>query len=220
MKIAIITPSRERLKGFIRLKESIINTISGENEIVFLIGADIDDKTDYESTNVLIKRYSGLSIAQIWNDLARSIDADYYVLGADDYVFETKDWDKILMSKIQHPYNLLWFDDGIQHGNSCAFPIVSREWIELIGYFIPEMFIHNYSDTFVYDIAKKAGVCVYIPEVQNKHLHFSVYPDVFDKVYEDALKNDSWVKDGQTYADTETLRIELSQRIKDKLNLL
>ena len=137
--------------------------------------------------------------------------------GADGYVFETKDWDKILVSKIQHPYNLLWFDDGIQHGNSCAFPIVSRQWIDLMGFFIPEIFIHNYSDTFVYDVAKKAGVCVYIPEVQNRHLHFSIIPEVFDKTYEEGLKNDSWSKDAVTYGASEGIRIELAQRIKDKL---
>lgn len=217
MKLAILTPSKGRLSGFIRLEESVVNTMSGENEIVFLIGADDNDPTDYESTGVIVKRYSGKSVAQIWNDLANSVEADYYILGADDYVFETKEWDKILVSKIQHPYNLLWFNDGIQHGNSCAFPIVSREWIDLMGFFVPEIFIHNYSDTFVYDVAKKAGVCVYIPEVQNRHLHFSIIPEVFDKTYEEGLKNDSWSKDAVTYGASEGIRIELAQRIKDKL---
>jgi hypothetical protein len=232
MKLAILTPSRGRTEGLYRFFKSINDTISGVHSIDLIIRIDNDDPADYE--NMFLKIYkearSCLSVkllinnrerlAVIWNSMISHTDADWFVCGNDDEIYETPEWDVIFFNKVSqypHPYHMFWFDDGLQHGNHAAFPIVSKEWIAALGYYFPEIFIHNYVDNWVLDIAYRLGTAVYIPEVKHQHMHYSLNLSAYDKTYADGQANDSNGTDRALYINTELERIKCVNILKQKI---
>ena len=115
MRIAILTPSRERPENIVKLFKSVDQTISGDYGIDFLIGLDRDDPT-------IEQYYNGIylmsvaknpvidvipyidqmpTIGVIWNALTRMRPwhhtADLFIMGNDDQLFKTQNWDKILV---------------------------------------------------------------------------------------------------------------------------
>jgi hypothetical protein len=194
MKIAIMTPSRGRPKELYRFFDSVNSTISRQNMLYFLIGIDSDDpsKSYYydvyrsmqrnanDNVIVTLVEEQRRAIGFIWNELARmkgwSTSPDMFIMGNDDLLYLTQDWDVLLQEEIMksdHPFYCYWFDDGINGESHCAFPIVTKHWVGALGYFVPEIFKFFYHDTWVFDVAKKANCLKYLPEIKTKHLHFS-----------------------------------------------
>jgi hypothetical protein len=235
MKIAILTPTRNRPEGLYRLFNSVNKTMSGLNEIEFMFGVDKDDEFLPEYVNYFgkmkLEAQKNLSVimipdvrkpvARIWNDMVKQSRGDWFFNGNDDVIFESKNWDVSLCGNILnnfHPFYVYCFDDGLQHGNHFAFPIVSKEWITAFGYYFPEHFRHNYTDTWIYDIAKKAGVTSYLPDVHIQHLHPSLGYTA-DKVYIEGCNPDDNERDKILFHATESARAELAEMIKEKIKL-
>ncbi len=62
---------------------------------------------------------------------------DVIIMGNDDLIYRTPEWDNILikeLSTIKDDIYCAWFDDGINGEKHCAFPIISRKWVETLGY--------------------------------------------------------------------------------------
>jgi len=101
-----------------------------------------------------------LPTAQKWNLLAlealKEPSTKLFMLGADDMVFETEGWDKAL---IDH-YNALENKIHVYHLQDSRDPdgtphyIVTREYIEAMGYFFPPIFLHWFGDSWTVDIAR------------------------------------------------------------------
>jgi hypothetical protein len=234
MKLAILTPSRSRPHGLYKFFDSINETISGKHCIDLIIRIDKDDPMFNEYYEMFLRMRGearpGLSVifmykererlAVIWNSMIPLTDADWFVCGNDDEIYLTPEWDVIFFNKVSqytHPYHMFWFDDGLQHGNHAAFPIVSKEWIAALGYYFPEIFIHNYVDNWVLDIAYRLGTAVYVPEVKHQHLHYSLNLTEFDKTYADGQANDSNGRDRALYINTERERIKCVEILKQKI---
>jgi len=227
MRIALITPTRGRPSGLMRLYESIASTISGKHEVVFAYYIDDDDEKLSEYNDLQFPEHPNISIvpfvsqrqiiARAFNLMAGQIKSEYYMNGADDMVFITPGWDEILSHRIVcHPYGLYYFDDGIQHEGLATFAIVSRQWISLIGYFFPEEIRHNYIDTYIFDVACRAETLVYIAEVKLEHLHFTVNNSLYDETYAEAEQH--WGVDAEAYNNLTDRRIAEAQQIREKIN--
>jgi hypothetical protein len=235
MKIAILVPSRGRPDGLYRLFESVSATISGENEIQFIIGIDRDDpykaryydvldRMEGSEMTVFMDENNRRPIAKIWNSLFKISTAEWFFPGGDDLIFKTKNWDSILVQKIKeqpHPFYLFYFNDSVHGEKLATFPIVSKYWIRTLGYLYPEIFKHNYIDTWLFDIACKLGTQFYIPEVITEHIHFSVNSNVvFDQTYADGLKDNALESDAKLFEDTESMRLLCVEEIKEKICVL
>lgn len=142
MTIAILCPTRhDRQAGLDRLDKSIQDT---QSHLFY-------DDRDMMPT------------AQKWNDLAKCAMENQrynlFMLGSDDMYFETPGWDKALLDHYNalenkiHVYSLRDSRDpeGTPH------PIVTREYIEATGYFLPPIFLHWYVDSWTVGIAKANG---------------------------------------------------------------
>lgn len=228
MKIAILTPTRSRPAGLMRLYESIRTTISGKHHIIFAYYVDDDDEklgeykqlqfTHHANINVVPYYGERRIIARAFNHMAEHLRSNrlYFMNGADDMVFDTPGWDHILRQKIvDHPYALYYFDDGIQHEALATFAIVSQHWISVMGYFFPEHIRHNYIDTYIYDVARRAGVTVYIPEVKLKHLHFTINNTLYDKTYDQSQQH--MAADAEAYNNSTNKRVAEARMIQDKV---
>jgi hypothetical protein len=225
MKIAILTPTRGRPYGLLRLYESLAATISGKHQFIFVYYVDSDDEklseyeqlifTEHDNIEIMYYRGPRMIIAQTFNYMASQLKDDdlYFMNGADDMVFDTMAWDDILSTRIlNHAYGLYYFDDGIQHEGMATFAIVSQHWIKKIGYFFPEHIMHNFIDTYIHDVAKRAGTLVYIPEVKLIHHHFTLNSALLDKTYQDAEQY--WGHDLEAFETSVEKRMQEAELIK------
>lgn len=166
MTIAILCPSRARPELCQRMVKSAYNSTNGKILIYVAIGAD--EFASYkailslpESTRVglVLVSMPDCPTAFKWNllaELAMKEKPDLFMLGADDMIFSTPCWDTALLenyNKLEnkiHVYALLDSRDP----NGTPHPIVTREYIEAMGYFIPPIFLHWMIDTWTVEIAQ------------------------------------------------------------------
>lgn len=241
MRIAILTPSRQRPEMLFNLFQSVNQMSSNKIGIDFFIGLDRDDpniQTYYDYIyNMHSQRKSNIdviayidqlpTIGCIWNALSRmrpwEQTADFMIMGNDDQVFKTDQWDIKLIDNLtglDHPFYVSWVNDGINGKDHCAFPIVSKLWVSALGHFMPEIFNFFYHDTWVFDIGQKADVLNYIPDILVDHMHFS-RSDGYKKdvVTDKGRADDNNKKDLQIFKENDDLRKRMSMEIKKRIEL-
>ncbi len=95
-----------------------------------------------------------------------------FMLGADDMVFETPGWDEALIDHYNalenkiHVYHLQ--DSRSSDGN--PHPIVTREYIAAMGYFISPIFLHWFVDTWTCAIAKSNSCFSHLKDYKLAHI--------------------------------------------------
>lgn len=151
--IAILCPTRGRSEQFKRMVSSALAT-STQSIAIF------DGSNDLECDYSAKKFPHDFPTVMMWNALAYSAlqnkDFKLFMLGSDDTIFTTPGWDEALINHYNglenkiHVYALRDSrdPDGTPH------PIVTREYIGAMGYFLPPIFLHWYVDTWTVEIAK------------------------------------------------------------------
>ncbi len=239
MHIAILTPSRGRPTGLRRLVETATEYSSGRNKISFEHYIDYDDPSfpeyaeklkGFEKLNSRINLGPPQSVSISWNDIAKiaiNNGAEILMMGNDDLIFNTPQWDEILVKETKNfPDKIycMWFNDGINDGRHCAFPIISDLWFKTVGYFSPGIFNFLYNDTWIFDIAKRIDRGHYIPQVTAEHLHFSTgkskkdetskrYRGIF-KIFSKLNKTHIFEKDKIIFQNTEMMRKEAAEKLR------
>lgn len=151
--IALLVPTRGRPKQYARMIDSVKATAGG-----IMVHAASNGDDDY----VLNKYPLDCPTVLMWNDLAAKAmktDARLFMLASDDIIFATPGWDKAL---IDH-YNVLRNKIHVYHlkdsrdAGGTPHPIVTREYVEALGYFLPPIFLHWYVDTWTREIARASN---------------------------------------------------------------
>ena len=240
MKISILTPTRNRPNNCERFIRSVYNTcwVRGDVELLFYVDSDDPALDIYLELQALchtefvglhdVKFVVGepMSVSKSWNILAEKCVGDIMIMGNDDLVYKTQGWDDVLekrLIELNDPYYLTWFNDGINSDRHCAFPVISREWYETLGYFSPGVFNFGYNDTWVYDIAKRVGKLNYMNDILVEHLHFSVGKSNMDDTYarnRTQEKGNLYRKDKEIYEQTINDRINAAKKIKERSSLV
>ena len=78
----------------------------------------------------------------------------------------------------------MWFNDGWEAGNFCTFPILSRRWVEILGYLQFPFFEHFFADAWIWMLAKAVGRDHYIDDVQVEHRHWKTGKSDMDATYQ------------------------------------
>jgi len=234
MIIAILTPSRGRPEKLERFIKSVDKTSSTENTIYHFVGVDRNDPeletylSSYKKTReellhnfIILNSSEQKPVGIIWNDLQRLAEGmyhpDYYIMGNDDLVYQTNNWDIILektIRQLKDPYHVLWFNDGINGDKLAAFPIVSKEWVKAVGSFCPTIFEFLCNDLWIFDVAKSLDHLKFIPEVVTEHLHFSQNKSLNDSTYRMHRDNGATSRDLSLYKLTEKHRAVWIDKIK------
>jgi len=174
-KIAILCPTRGRPEQCRRMIQSVEDTATYGNVDVIL-GPTIGDEiiTRYGKQYPICGPFSdGMPTVYKWNLMA-DYEKDYaklFMLAADDIIFETPGWDKAL---IEH-YNALENKIHVYHladsrdPNGTPHPIVTREYIDAMGYMLPPIFLHWYVDTWTCAIASANGVFTHLKDFLLTH---------------------------------------------------
>lgn len=193
LKFSILVPTRSRPDNVIRLLESLKKTSNNVNSFEVLFYCDDDDTKMLEKKEEILKKYNDLNIKLFfepigtvkynnwWDFLCKRSSGKYIMQGGDDLVFKTKNWDKIIEETIEleckknNDRILLvgaW-DGAPDHKNAelITHSIVTREWVDALGYFTTGYFSSNFNDTWLTELAKKINRLVFIPDVLIDHLH-------------------------------------------------
>jgi glycosyl transferase/beta-hydroxylase protein BlmF len=199
--ISLLCPTRGRPDSVARFICSVMETATFPERVEILLYIDLDDGSIEQYRELLNSdTYPELSrllrcealwgepigISKSWNVLAAKCKGDLLCLSNDDQVYADKGWDVVIdMETRKFPDKIycMWFNDGINGPNLCAFPIVSRTWYETLGYFTPDLFAYFYVDTWIMDIAKRVRRLHYIPHVFVEHMHFTQAKSGYDDTY-------------------------------------
>lgn len=184
MKIAILTPSRGRPENMRRLFRSAKETAAQPNFVQIWLAVDWEDPTreGYLHAEDLSGRTSDIcwtsffgNAVNAWNSLYRGSAAEIVMMGADDIVFETKGWDDRFRDELaKDPLQVLYYKDNFRDEAQACNPVTTRQFFRKAGlpfYIYPEL-RHMYADTWIEDIAKRAGKLKYLPDVTIPQLHF------------------------------------------------
>lgn len=160
--IALLCPSRGRPEQLRRMVESAKATVN--TDIKFYVAIAHEDLAgDYAflvGKATILCLPDNMPTSHKWNLLAdearkNSIN-QIFMLAADDMIFQTPLWDEALINhynaldKKQHVYHL----QDSRDENGTPHPIMTREYIEVMGFFIPPIFLHWFIDSWTVEIAK------------------------------------------------------------------
>lgn len=169
--IAILCPTYRRASLCKRMMDTNCSDV--------YLGTDAQDLFDLKCLGAnpkdSIHCHPMLPTVQKWNNLAiqamKNPDNKLFMLGSDDMYFATSGWDYA----IKEHYNALENKIHVYHlqdsrdPDGTPHPIVTREYIEAMGYFLPPIFLHWFCDSWTVDIAKSNGVFTHLRDFSLVH---------------------------------------------------
>jgi hypothetical protein len=162
-KIAIILPTRGRTEALTRSLIGLLEKASDLSSIQVMLGLDTDDSTGVEHfqsslqptlddmgvdyTAMLFEPIGYSRLNEYINVLSENSSADWIFFWNDDAIMESQDWD-LEITKHTGEFKLLAVHTHNDHPYS-IFPIVPREWMDLIGH----LSLHSMTDAWLSQIA-------------------------------------------------------------------
>lgn len=192
--IAILCPTRGRPEQCQRMIESAFRTSAGKVQLYIAVSGDEFEVykgalfvPDQNRVGVcMVEMPDGMPTAHKWNrlaELAAKQPAGLFMLGSDDMYFDTPGWDKALIdhyNSLENKIHCYALQDS-RDIDGTPHPIVTREWIEAMGYAFPPIFLHWFLDTWTVDIAK----------ANNCFTHLRDYLLVHDKLSDKGLADET-----------------------------
>lgn len=173
--IAILVPTKGRPEQCKRMLQSVKATISSQVDV--FLGLSTDDAKvygEYVGADVIFPEW--MPTVHKWNMLARKamehMDINLFMLGSDDIMFETPMWDVALVrhySRLKNKAHCYHLQDSRDHDGTPHI-IVTREWIETMGYFLIPIFNHWHADTWTREIAKANCCFTHLRDYNLRHI--------------------------------------------------
>lgn len=224
-KLSLLCPTRGRPQLFERLVRSIATTATDPSRVEILSYVDDDDDEKYsylveckslaQDTEVSRLLNFDLIVDEpirtplINNILAERAQGDVLMIANDDQVFRSAGWDRRIDEEAdQFPDDIycMWFDDGRYRETVCTFPILSRIWIDTLGYIESPMFEHFNCDLWTWQIAVILGRDHYIGDVMVEHIHPDTGKADADETTARQLKGNRTGRDRALFAKFERYR--------------
>ncbi len=177
--LLVMVPTRGRRKQCERLLESFAETASDGTDLLFIL--DPDDQDTYEgmdwgeATTAVLDPRDYLSGKL--NKTAMAMTDLYPVLAwvADDCVFRTSAWDRIMLAALEDLGGSGWvYADDKRRADVPEHWMVSSDVVKALGWFANPALNHFYLDNSIAELGKRAGLIRYCPEAVIEHLHYSV----------------------------------------------
>ena len=191
MSISILCPTRKRRLGLYKMISSALTT--SNTSLEFVVAVDQGDSETLDYASVLVEGF-GISVKvveipteTIYGDLhnvcASRAEFDVLMGAADDIVFRTHGWDKVVLAafdSIPDKIAYVYPNDG-HHGEVLGtHGFFHRKWYETLGYLCPPIFSVDYSDNYIMDVARGVGRAVYLDNVLVEHMHWTFSKSDFD----------------------------------------
>lgn len=228
MKISILVPTRKRPENITRLVNSVYDTADQPDLIDFVFYIDKDDtesrvllanlNAPLISYNVIIGERIVLS--KMWNECQKVAQGEIYMHAGDDIVFKTRGWDSMVRKSFEetpdrilfvHGDDLHWEDRFGTHG------FLHKNWVNVVGYFVPPYFSCDYNDTWLNDVANGINRRKFLPFV-TEHMHPIFKKANWDATHAERILRGEQDKVGVKYNDTKKERDEDIRKLQDFIN--
>lgn len=227
MTIAILCPTRGRPKECKRMIESAISSAHNKSNIRVYCAFGIGDNsiTDYDHKGITHDfLWPDYPTGFKWNRLSEkaleNTTNKLFMLAADDMVFSTPCWDQALLdhyNALENKTHVYALRDS-RDENGTPHPIVTREYIEAMGYFLPPIYLHWFVDSWTVEIAKANNCFTHLKD------YMLIHDKPSDKGQGDETHNrirqmgwherDKWVNDRcQHYLALEKSRLKMKMAI-------
>lgn len=177
-KVSVLVPTRGRVARLQKMLASFAATTAGHAELIFRIDDD-DAETrtyldavprgDLKGGVFQGPRHDGYrSTPQFLKDILPLASGDVLMVGNDDMVFETPEWDRLLIAAAnKFPDGL--FNLGVETLNATHFPfsVISKRVTEVLGWmYDPRIF---WGDIYLRDVMAAFDRTVLIPGIRITH---------------------------------------------------
>lgn len=169
--IAILCPTRRRPEQLKRMVDSVHRTSDAK---VYISATEGDSLSDMCAG--LIVSPDGLPTVHRWNELAKLAmedeDNKLFMLGSDDTVFTTPLWDQALLdhyNALENKIHVYHLQDS-RDKDGTPHPIVTREYIEAMGYFMSPIFNHWFIDSWSVAIGRAVNCFTHIRDYLLEHV--------------------------------------------------
>lgn len=187
--LSLLCPTRGRPERMHQMAGSALATAADPDRVEILAYVDdVDDKLEaYKAVAGELVREHGaqgriklligpaIGVPRAMNILTQSARGEVICCATDDQQYVSNNWDTRLDEEtLRYPDGIYcaWFNDGWESDRWCTVPMVGRQWIETVGYFLNPVFEHYYADTWVWMMAKKLDRAIYLPDVMCRHFHY------------------------------------------------
>ena len=159
-----------------------------------------------------------------WNSLAEMAHGDghkLFMLAADDIIFTTPHWDKALLDHyhaLENKVHVYSLRDSRDHDGT-PHPIITREYVEAMGYFLPPIFLHWFVDSWTVEIARANNCFTPLNNYMLMHVKPAENGNPEDETYK-TIHARGWLNCDQ-YVDKKCqhfLEVE-KQRLRDILHM-
>lgn len=244
--ISILCPTRKRPYQLMRMVESVRDTISHPNAAEIILYIDEDDTVSRLLVDFITHIHSQVRavigpriiLTDTWNKCLPEAQGGFFMQGNDDMILRTKDWDKMVEKAYREgPGDRIHLvfgsdaglsDPGMHNGNFGPHAIVSREWVDVIGYFIPPYFESEYGDWWINDVARGISTreCPrwsYLPFIC-EHMHYEIkdkqgVPKArYDSTYAERIERHRIQDPGKIWNDTLHLRQQDMEKLRLAIN--
>lgn len=108
----------------------------------------------------------------LWNECYERSHGDILMCGGDDLVFETPNWDQLILvafEKFPDEIILVYGQDGTFGSGLATHPIISRKAVETVGWFFPPIGLTYANDNFLFNLYHRLPRLHFMGELSIKH---------------------------------------------------
>jgi hypothetical protein len=190
MKIGMLIPSRERLNLKLTLISSIITSVDDINNVNLYFGIDDDDPTRETAMKIceaipfvhfvpIHNDGKFIGLGKMWNELARNCDDEIFGYLGDDMIFKTPGWDTQILEEFNSdnlPEDKIkavhCYDGQRPNGELAVNAFIHRKYMDVVGYFIREEFLINWSDQWLHQMFSSFDRLKYRKDIHIHHNHW------------------------------------------------
>lgn len=161
--LTILLPSKGRPDKAKEAVDCFRANQSGLSQVVLVLNKGEDYALSVPTIHV-----DAHSLGEALNLASREIDTRYIGFMGDDHLIRTKEFDRILIEKLQdHP--IVYGDDLLQREKLSSQFFLENRIVKTLGYMAIPGLKHMYFDNFMMELG-----AFYVPEVVIEHMHYSV----------------------------------------------
>lgn len=163
MKIAVVIPSRKNAQCLQAVLTALDHLASGQHVLTCHLVVDRDDAStmalqlDFTS-ELSITRHDGdptISHFKRINEVGRALDVDAVTWFGDDAFPLAMHWDALIADGINSGAAAFAWQD-LNDPENVTHPVLSRQWIDALGYVLPTYFPFWFVDTWLLEIHELA----------------------------------------------------------------
>jgi hypothetical protein len=168
-RIAILLPSRGRPASLERALDTIGATTVRPDDVVVVVGVDDDDAATRAlsarlRTPVALLWSVGppeMTLGRLWNRLAMAEHGcDLLAMFTDDYAMATPGWDdryREAAARMPMGCGVAWPQDPLHGADICSLPVITRPFMERMGFFVPPWFPFWFHDVWLEEMGAFVG---------------------------------------------------------------